>query len=590
MRTAKSSEPPIRHKNVFSEKDAANAMVPPEGAQQEAKTPANRRPFQTNLFLVLIVALGIGLRLWGIGWSLPDKRHPLATYHPDERINLSAAMAADIPHGNLDIGFYSYGAFYFYLVSIAEVVGKGYGVVPTAPTAPDAPQIVQMQNQAPEQAGLFLMGRLVTALMGTLTIPVVFGLGRRCFGSAAGLFSALLYAIAPLAVVHAHFLTVDVPATLFVTLALLWSIRLEENRGWKQVVGAGVWVGLAAGTKYTAGAVVIAPMVALVLKEEKKGRLFAHLAGLVAVSCLTFLIACPGPLINWNAFWNGAYPGSGLYYELFVHSRQGHGPLFVATGPGWWYHLRISLLFGLGPSLLLAAGAGVLRALRCRTREDGILLAFFLVYYLATGLSAVRFARYMIPLFPVLCVLVGRLCAECGRLPRHSRVWLGAGGIVVALTAAYTVSLVRLMAMPDPRDLAGDYLERTAPQGASIAFAKIPWFFSPPLSPWFSSPVPAMRRRAEPDTTRFQLRIPATEWDPSVLTPPPDYVVISNIETMHEVERLRIPAAVDFVAALPPHPREYSHAVSIIGLPKFGPIVPDDILYIMPTIRIYPRK
>src|SRR5581483_10828516 len=47
--------------------------------------------------LILIVLLGLGLRLWGIGWSLPDVRHPLATYHPDELVNLNAARAADIP-------------------------------------------------------------------------------------------------------------------------------------------------------------------------------------------------------------------------------------------------------------------------------------------------------------------------------------------------------------------------------------------------------------------------------------------------------------------------------------------------------------
>ena len=30
-------------------------------------------------WLALITALGLALRLWGITWSLPDARHPLAT-------------------------------------------------------------------------------------------------------------------------------------------------------------------------------------------------------------------------------------------------------------------------------------------------------------------------------------------------------------------------------------------------------------------------------------------------------------------------------------------------------------------------------
>src|SRR5207302_1135553 len=64
---------------------------------------------------------------------------------------------------------------------------------------------------------------------------------------------------------------------------------------------------------------------------------------------------------------------------------------------------------------------------------------------------------------------------------------------------------------------------------------------------------PAAPKRAEAaaQTTRFQLRIPPGEWDTSVLTPPPDYVVLSNLETMHAVNRLHEPAAVRFVQSIP---------------------------------------
>src|SRR5687768_7408211 len=60
-------------------------------------------------WLALITALGLALRLWGITWSLPDARHPIATYHPDEIINLNAARNADLLRGDFDIEFYNYG-------------------------------------------------------------------------------------------------------------------------------------------------------------------------------------------------------------------------------------------------------------------------------------------------------------------------------------------------------------------------------------------------------------------------------------------------------------------------------------------------
>ena len=83
--------------------------------------------------LALIALLGLLLRVGGIGWSLPDSRHPLATYHPDELINLGAALSADIPHFQFDIGFYNYGAFYFYLVHFAHILGRGWGIIPSTP-------------------------------------------------------------------------------------------------------------------------------------------------------------------------------------------------------------------------------------------------------------------------------------------------------------------------------------------------------------------------------------------------------------------------------------------------------------------------
>src|SRR5579872_1739441 len=67
--------------------------------------------------LSLIVLIGIALRFWGIGWSLPDNRHPLASYHPDEAVNYYQASAqVDLLAGKFDVGFYNYGAFYYYLV------------------------------------------------------------------------------------------------------------------------------------------------------------------------------------------------------------------------------------------------------------------------------------------------------------------------------------------------------------------------------------------------------------------------------------------------------------------------------------------
>lgn len=290
-------------------------------------------------------------------------------------------------------------------------------------------------------------------------------------------------------------------------------------------------------------------------------------------------------------FWNGTYPGSGVRYELFEHSRTGHGELFVNTGPGWWYHLVISLPYGLGLPLLLLSLAGLIYACRRRSKGDVLLLAFFLLYFGATGFSAVRFARYMLPLFPVLCLFAARIVCEPLSNVNVRRMVQAIGAFVLALTGLYTFALTQRMAQPDPRDLAAAYLNRQALPGASIAFATVPWYYSPPLSPRFGELAAPRRRLAAREVTRFQLRLPEQEWNTGVLSPPPDYIVVSNIETLHPLDRLRHPNAVAWQQSIPAgyHTQKFG-SLDVFGLPPYRTIVPDDLLYILPVVTLYTKE
>jgi 4-amino-4-deoxy-L-arabinose transferase-like glycosyltransferase len=556
-------------------------------------SPRDRQVFG---LLALLTLFGLALRLWGITWGLPDARHPISTYHPDELVNLNAANQADLLIGKFDIGFYNYGTLYFYLVHIAHLFGRGFSFIPTIPPTDPAVGITlteQLPRMAPEQLGLFLFGRLVTALLGTATIPVVFALGARLFGKRVGLLAACFYAVAPLAVVHAHFLTVDVPATFFAALTLLWAARLLPSPTRNDSILAGIWAGFAAATKYNVGLVLVAPLVALFLSKSDSiaKQRPVYLGTLCGATLVAFLAACPGPLIHWEHFWNGIpnYPGSGVRYELFVHSREGHGELFIGTGLGWWYHLRISLFFGLDIFLLLLCLYGLIYAGVRRSRQDALLLAFVLLYYALAGLSAVRFARYMIPLFPALCVLAAR--AACAPALWSSRRSMTAfGGVAAAYTAFVSLSYVYTMSQPDPRTQAAIYLEQNAAQGATVAFAKTPWFFSPPLSPRFGMLAAPQRAQAAQETMRYQLLIPTAEWDTGILSLAPDYVALSNLETMHAVDRLKIPPAVQFVEKLAAGYRPIEFAPkTVFSIAASSRLIPEDLLYILPKVTVYAK-
>lgn len=561
--------------------------------------------------LAVVIALGAGLRFSGITWSLPDSRHPHGTYHPDEFVDFSALQFVNVLAGKFDIGFYNYGTFYFYLADVSQTIGHGYGAIPNTPTPPpDAPKQAPMEKAAkelPETRGIYLAGRLLSALMGVLTIPVLFAIGKRLYGDKEGLAAALLYAVMPLAAVHAHFFTVDVTATFFSSLVLLAAANLLHRQTWREYALAGLWTGLAAATKYSVGILIVAPIAAHFLAcrskdaETKRWNDPKALPVLGAATAIAFLLACPGPIIDWNVFWNGLprYPDSGVAYELLQHPRQGHGLLFVNTGPGWWYHLIISLRYGMGIPALVLAIAGIVVGLKAKTNQDRLLLWVVLVYYGITGLSGVRFARYMIPLYPALCLITARLLSLPQYFPRRQviqRVANAALGTGALLTAGYAISLIHVMVTPDPRDRAADVIltrsnaDHNGAELPSVGFAKVPWYFSPPLSPWFGERAAGDRRKCIGSAQlRFVLPAEDTEFDTAVLDAKPDYLVISNVETTNEL-RLKMKNAERFLAAIPSDYKIQEFAPPpIFDMAFSGSLVPDDLLYILPHIKVYSR-
>src|SRR5207249_487074 len=95
--------------------------------------------------------------------------------------------------------------------------------------------------------------------------------------------------------------------------------------------------------------------------------------------------------------------------------------------PGWIYHLRFSLLHGLGLPLLAASLAGIVVMAWRRPVEALILGSFPAAYYLVAGDSANVFVRYMMPVIPFLCLsaaafvdLVAGMAAGRLRMPRSA--------------------------------------------------------------------------------------------------------------------------------------------------------------------------
>lgn len=416
----------------------------------------------------LVCGLALALRLPGLTWGLPDATH-LFSYHPDEYHSLRGLLSLVLT-GDLNPHFFNYGSLYLYLVVAAVLL-----LHPGAVLSAWGEQILTGQAE-PLLRAWTLDARLVSVLASVLTVYVVYLLGRRLMGHGAGLASALLLALAPLAVLLAHYGTVEGTQALFIVLSLYFSVLLFERPSARTLAWSGICAGLAASTKYNGGLVLVAPLLAVVLvpKAERTRRTVLRVAGrsalVVASATLAFALTSPYTFLAWGEAQRD------LAFEI-RHMRLGEGLPLVADPCGLCYHLRHLLAPGLGPALLLALVGGGWVVYR-RARRWYPLLLFAVLWLVMISLAKVRYPRYELALLPPLILLAA---APLAFLRRGRAAWGLALGLCLLLAVGWSVQVNQGLQGPRPQDLAREHLLRATQPGQFVGYLNDPWFADPPL-------------------------------------------------------------------------------------------------------------
>jgi Dolichyl-phosphate-mannose-protein mannosyltransferase len=385
-----------------------------------------------------------GLRLWGINFGLP------ALYRPDEDVTVGRAMG--VLHGSLNPHFADWPHLYFYLSAAWLAPFRLIGLVS-------------------DPASGYLGVRVLDALLGSLTVLLVFEFGRRAYGWLAGFLGAAALAVAFLHVRDSHFGTLDIPLTLACTAGLYVAYRTLREERLRPLLLNGLILGVAASLKYN-GALVFAAMATgqtLRARAERirwirlVGRLILIAGiGVVALALTSpFLVLDPGMTQH------------GLGY-IFLHLGKATAP---AIG---WVQLSLALWYGIDPVLVLLALIGVGYAAWRRQPADWIILAFLLVYLVVIGAGGSVFFRYADPILPPLLLLGGRALATLveSTNPGPVRRLALAAALVLTVVAplAHDLRYDLLIQQADTRTLAFDWLAQHVPAGARAA---VPYMAGP---------------------------------------------------------------------------------------------------------------
>ncbi len=412
------------------------------------------RRFLPLAFLAVVLLVALGLRAWGSGFGLPA----YTRYHPDEHALVERA-AKILWTGDWNLGRFNYPPAYAYLQTISYGIYFLYGVTQ------------DLWQYLPEFTvpNYYQVGRLLTAAFGTLTILVVYLIGRQIGNRRMGLLAAALLGGNYLHIIHSHYATFDVMVGFWAALTLLFSELLRQRQEVKWYLWAGLCAGLAGATKYNGAAVLALPLLAHVLatKWGEWGWLNSRLLLLLGTFSLGFFGGNPFALGNLPDFLAGL--------ATVLHHYGTQHPGFEGQANWRWYP---SIFLGSADALWTIGGALGLLALPLKEWKKGLLLvAFPVIYYLMVSRFIVRFERNMVPLLPFLAVGGGWLIDRgadllAGRLKRAqlSYILAVAGvAVLICLPLVAAVALDMKLAQTDHRELAGQWVEENITTGSKIA-------------------------------------------------------------------------------------------------------------------------
>jgi 4-amino-4-deoxy-L-arabinose transferase-like glycosyltransferase len=332
-------------------------------------------------------------------------------------------------------------------------------------------------------ADVYKVGRFLSALFDTLTVLMIFIIGRHVFNRRIGLISATVAAAAPMSIQLAHFYTTDSWLTFFVAVTIYCCIRAAETGLTRWFAFSGAAIGLAMATKGSVFAlawlVAVAILYDAIMRIHDRESSISSIFALIEHSCASFI----GWLVTFAIFEPYALPRPNTYIEqIQLQSRIVRGIFdvpftrqYVGTTPVL-YQVEQFVKWGFGPvaGVLALLGSLVLvkRFLRAPDAGKTIILAWLIGYGLIVAVPETKFMRYLAPLIPIFALAAGiAFDAIWNWLRRVGNVRIATVGGVAILggIALWTTAFMSVYAGEHPRIAASKWIYANIPAGTTIS-------------------------------------------------------------------------------------------------------------------------
>jgi hypothetical protein len=415
-----------------------------------------------RVWLLAILAVALGLRLFHVSWALPGYVFPDGMFH----FLLPAARLAALGDFSLSQSQLIHPPVTVYAVGIVFKVWSlvSGGSIHVNASGFETPPAVQA-----------LLGRCLIVVLATLSVGALYLVARRLVGTRAALLAAAAFALSPLHVLESHRLNPDQPMVLLALLAAHQALIAEERGSRARLWFAFAIGGLAGAAKYTGLAATTVPAwIAVRWRDMSWSRRLFLLVGGGAAALAGFAFGMAPIAVEPSRFFSalhvliaaGAFgmPGTDLFGRSWTNVR-------------YVYPLVVALPYMMGWAVYGAAVIGFILLARSDRRAFAVVVAGAAPVFVVQGGSPVVVARYFEHLAPYLALTAGVAL---------DRLWtrLPAAGLAVTVgVLGYTGLLAGAQVMrldSGPQNAAGAFVAeraRVAGRPLTIAYPSSWWLF-----------------------------------------------------------------------------------------------------------------
>jgi hypothetical protein len=420
---------------------------------------------KNKIMFILILLGAFFVRNYGINW---DQGFHL---HPDERMLIMVADKINL-FKNLNPDFFNYGSLPIYLLKgISQLIDFLFN------------------EHLANYNGMLIIGRSLSVFFDLITVYLIFKIAKKLFNEKKiALFASFFYTFAFFPIQNSHFFVVDVLLNTLTTALIFTLITYHISPSLKKVFSLSLIFAAMMATKFTA--IIFLPIIFLIIilktmKQRNNGT----------ISLITFIFTF---FIFHFFFMPYAYIEhvrfiSDIKAQLTMNSNPYIFPYtlqYVGTIP-YIYYLKNIFLWGLGPFISILSLIGIYNIGKflifnykflikskffnfinknsfqiSNLKFQIIFFAFYFIYFLVIGRSAVKFMRYMLPLYPFFCILAGYGLYKLYKLDKLYKLLSFA---FLILTLIYSFMFLNIYSVPHTRIAATEWILKNIPEGSHLA-------------------------------------------------------------------------------------------------------------------------